>query len=248
MSRAEKSISPPSASLDVVWQSPLEADVKSYANSMMTSRATKGESMKSFPELGKETERHLPPSPPPSLPCSRLWLYAQSCRTLCDPTDFSLLGSSVRGILQARMLECVAVSFSGGSSWPSIQTRSPALQADSLPSETPGSPSWAQIVLLYPVVLYPVLGQGCRGKTTAININVEQLEKSPHLVMRSWEVIGCRWVKSQEFFEVGSQGNLRRQWKNTALETQEVLVPPVSASNLLYDVRKVTSVWPWCPC
>ena len=49
----EESISPPSASLDVVWQSPMEADLKSYANSMMTSRATKGESMKSFPELGK---------------------------------------------------------------------------------------------------------------------------------------------------------------------------------------------------
>ena len=168
----------------------------------------------------------------------------------CNPTDCSLPGSSVHGISQARILEWVAFFFSRGSSWPRIQTRSPALQADSLPSEAPGSPSWAQIVLLYPVVLYPVLEQGCRGKTTAININVEWVQKSPHnhLVMRSWEVIGCQWVKSQEFFEIGSQGNLRRQWKNTALETQEVLVPPVSASNLLYDVRKVTSVWPWCPC
>ena len=36
----------------------------------------------------------------------------------CDPTDCSLLGSSVHGILQARILEWVAVSFSGGSSPP----------------------------------------------------------------------------------------------------------------------------------
>ena len=37
---------------------------------------------------------------------------AQSCLTLCDPTDCSLLGSSVHGIFQARVLEWVAISFS----------------------------------------------------------------------------------------------------------------------------------------
>jgi len=36
----------------------------------------------------------------------------QSCLTLCDPMDSSLLGSSVRGILQARILEWVAISSS----------------------------------------------------------------------------------------------------------------------------------------
>ena len=36
----------------------------------------------------------------------------QSCPTLCDPIDGSLLGSSVPGILQARTLEWVAISFS----------------------------------------------------------------------------------------------------------------------------------------
>ena len=36
----------------------------------------------------------------------------QSCPTLCDPIDDSPLGSSVRGILQARILEWVAISFS----------------------------------------------------------------------------------------------------------------------------------------
>ena len=37
---------------------------------------------------------------------------AQSCLTLCDPTDCSPPGSSVHGILQARVLEWVAISFS----------------------------------------------------------------------------------------------------------------------------------------
>ena len=43
-------------------------------------------------------------------------LVAQSCQTLCDPTDCSPPGSSVRGILQARILEWVAISFYRGSS------------------------------------------------------------------------------------------------------------------------------------
>ena len=36
----------------------------------------------------------------------------QSCPTLCDPIDGSPLGSPVPGILQARILEWVAISFS----------------------------------------------------------------------------------------------------------------------------------------
>ena len=47
---------------------------------------------------------------------------AQSWPTLCNPVDYSPLGSSVHGILQARILEWVARSFSRGSSWPSDHT------------------------------------------------------------------------------------------------------------------------------
>jgi len=36
--------------------------------------------------------------------------------TLCNPTDYKLPGSPVRGILQARILELVALPSSGGSS------------------------------------------------------------------------------------------------------------------------------------
>ena len=43
---------------------------------------------------------------------------AQLCPTLCDPMDCSLPGSSVHGILQAKVLEWVAISFSRGSSRP----------------------------------------------------------------------------------------------------------------------------------
>ena len=43
---------------------------------------------------------------------------AQLCPTLCDPMDYSLPGSSIHEIFQARVLEWVAISFSRGSSGP----------------------------------------------------------------------------------------------------------------------------------
>ena len=63
-------------------------------------------------------------------------LVIQSCLTLCDPMDCSLPGSSVHGILQARILEGVAIPFSRGSSRP----WSPAFQSDSFLSEAPQKP------------------------------------------------------------------------------------------------------------
>ena len=41
----------------------------------------------------------------------------QLCLTLCDPMDCSLPGFSIHGILQARTLEWVAISFSNASKW-----------------------------------------------------------------------------------------------------------------------------------
>ena len=44
-------------------------------------------------------------------------LVTQSCLTLCDPVDYTLLGSSLHGILQARMMQWVYIPFSRESSW-----------------------------------------------------------------------------------------------------------------------------------
>ena len=82
---------------------------------------------------------------------TRKWsevLVAQSCLTLCDPMNCSLLGSSVHGTLQARILEWVAISFSRGSSQPRDQTQVSCIVADSLPSEPPGKPLINKQVLL----------------------------------------------------------------------------------------------------
>ena len=45
--------------------------------------------------------------------CSEKVLVASLCLTLCDPMDCSLPGFSVHGILQARILECVAMALQG---------------------------------------------------------------------------------------------------------------------------------------
>ena len=68
-------------------------------------------------------------------------LVAYSRPILCDPTDCSLPGSSVHGVLQARLLEWV-LPFSppGDLPDPGIEPGSPALQADSLLSEPWGNP------------------------------------------------------------------------------------------------------------
>ena len=46
----------------------------------------------------------------------------QLCPTLCDPVDSSPPGSSVHGILQARILEWIAISYFKGSAPPRYQT------------------------------------------------------------------------------------------------------------------------------
>ena len=71
----------------------------------------------------------------------RCALLLSRVQLLCDPMDCSLPGFSVHGdwILQARTLSGLPHPSLGDLPNPGIKPRSPALQADSLPSELPGS-------------------------------------------------------------------------------------------------------------
>jgi len=62
-------------------------------------------------------------------------LVAQSCPTLCNPMDYRPPGSSVPGILQARILEWVAFPSPGDLPSSGFEMGSPSLQTHSLPSE-----------------------------------------------------------------------------------------------------------------
>ena len=62
-------------------------------------------------------------------------LVPQSCLTLCEPMDCSPPGSSVRGIIQARILEWIVISFSRGSSLTRNWTLVSWIAGNSSPSE-----------------------------------------------------------------------------------------------------------------
>ena len=104
------------------------------------------------------------PQPNPQFPCtncifyktfsqrSPLWLrdlnyitcsVTELCLTLCDPMDYSLPGSSIHGILQARILEWVAMPSSTGSSCPRNRTCvscSSCIAGGFFTTEPPGKP------------------------------------------------------------------------------------------------------------
>ena len=65
---------------------------------------------------------------------------SQSCPTLCDPMDCSLPGFSDHGILQARILEWVAISSPGDLPSPGIKPESPELTSRFFTTEPPGKP------------------------------------------------------------------------------------------------------------
>ena len=67
-------------------------------------------------------------------------LVTQLYLIFCDSMDCSPPGSSVHGILQARILEWVAILFSRDILHPGIEPRSPVLQVDSLPAEPQKKP------------------------------------------------------------------------------------------------------------
>ena len=75
--------------------------------------------------------------------CGVLWCFSRV--RLCDPVDCNPPDSSVHGVLQARTLEWIAISFSRGSSQGRDQTHiacvSPALAGRFLTTEPPGKPN-----------------------------------------------------------------------------------------------------------
>ena len=101
---------------------------------------------------------HLYRSVLPSLCLKMKVLIIWICPTLCDPMNCSPPGSSVHGILQARILEWVVIPFSRGSSWPRTEPGSPALQTDFYPLSHQGSPV---LVFLCPIILFSFSHLSC---------------------------------------------------------------------------------------
>ena len=102
------------------------------------------------------------------------WLYkvkvkvTQSCPTLCNPMAWT-----VHEILQAKILEWVAIPFSGDLPNPGIKTGSSTLQVDSLPAEPWGKPKDS--------------GMGSLSLLQGIFLTQEL----------NWGLLHCRWILYQ---------------------------------------------------
>ena len=113
-------------------------------------------------------------------------LVDKSCPTLSDPMDSSLPGSFVLGILQARILKWVAISFSRDLTRSGIKPESPALQADSLPLSHWGRHSSSPTALQSPLGLFCSTGgslPGSRGLWYNLRCTIEHW---PTRVQSSW--------------------------------------------------------------
>ena len=87
-------------------------------------------------------------------------LVTKLCLSLCDPVDYSLQGSFVHGILQARILEWVTVSFSRGSSRPRYRTQVCSLASRFFTPEPRGKPP-VEVLYLYSSVQFLSLVRLC---------------------------------------------------------------------------------------
>ena len=106
----------------------------------------------------------------------------QSCPTLCDPVDCSPPGSSVHGILQVRILEWIAVSFSRGSSQPWSLLKFMSIESVMLSNH---------LILCHPLLLLPSIFPSIRvfPKELALCIrqpNIEASASVPPMNIQGW--------------------------------------------------------------
>ena len=126
-------------------------------------------------------------------------LATKLCPTLCDPTDCSLPGSSVRGISQARILECITISSSRASSWTREWTHISCLAGRFFTTEPPGKSHLRSYHLIRPTFCKNLEGEMLwilfnLNHTQCFSLNrASELDCSEKASLKpSWEV----WVKN----------------------------------------------------
>ena len=126
-----------------------------------------------------------------SLPYSIVCAQSLSHVQLCDPTDYSLPGSSVHGIFQAGILEWVAISYSGGSSRPRDRTHVSCIFID----------RW---ILYHPLSIgsyRTLLSSECRGGTRRDGAEPGEVQGEPCLPSsHGIQILSCGHRESFKLF------------------------------------------------
>ena len=146
---------------------------------------------------------------------SHLWL--------CNALDDSLPGSSVHGILQSRVLEWVAISFSRGSSWPRDWTQISCTAGSCLPSESPGKPGGSCLMYHLYVWSFRTAGRACANSlfpTQSLYTRLKALlfwdcngiVVFPHykMVLNTFYIT---WEVEHKLRKTDSNGKWRAHWK-----------------------------------
>ena len=131
-------------------------------------------------------------------------LVSQSCLTLCDPMACNLPGSSVSGILQARILEWVAICFSRGSSPPRDRTQVSCVAGRLFTIwATREGPSKLLANLLFtrtprssPVSSLPLNGD-CGAVKIRVNLDCKEIQPVHSKGNQSWVFIGRTDAKAE---------------------------------------------------
>ena len=121
----------------------------------------------------------------------------QSCLTLCDPMDHSLPGSSVHGILQARILQWVAIPTSRGSLRPRDWTRISYIylhwQAGFLPLVQPGKPVIPLTYLQFTMKFYASFSYLFLSARNAL-LSFQSFESWPKCCLLSKDLLTSCWM------------------------------------------------------
>ena len=108
-------------------------------------------------------------------------VHAQSCPTLCDPTDCSSPGSCVRGIFLARLLECITIASSKGSPRTRDPNRSSCISCIGrkiLYMDSPGKPQFKLVIILSKISI-PNKTKTINHKTADVAFNANNLSDGP---------------------------------------------------------------------
>ena len=128
--------------------------------------------------------------------CAVLCLLTQLCPTLCDPMDCSLPAPLSMGVLQARILEWVAMLFPRGYSQPRDRTQVSHIAGRFSPAEPPGKPK---------------------------NTGVGSLSLLQGIFL-TWELnqslLHCRWI----LYQLSHQGSPNVFWHNFIFQSSPVLI------------------------
>ena len=144
----------------------------------------------------------------------------QSCPTLCDPMNYTF-----HGILQARILEWVAFPFSEDLPDPRIRLGSPALQADSFPTEPSGKPH------VY-VCQFLIIQWGVCTHTHTLTYTYISSVQLLSCVRLFWDTIDCSTPGFPVHHQLPELTQTHVHWVSDAIQPSHPLSSPSPAFNL----------------